>query len=174
MAALARANAADNGLVERARIVLVDVTAKGAARRAAGLAENSFDSVIANPPFFAEGTLAADAGRAGARHMDDGQIDLWIKAAAGAAAAGGEIIVIYPASGLQPLLAGFSRRFGAITILPLAPRPQMPASRILIRAIKGSRAPLTLLASRALHGEEGRAFRPEFEAIFRGAARLDW
>ncbi len=35
-------------------------------------------------------------------------------------------------------------------------------------------APLTLLASRALHEAETRAFRPEFDAIFRGTARLVW
>src|SRR5690606_31361083 len=46
MAALAAANAADNGLAERARIVVADVTGKGAERHAAGLVDNGFDSVI--------------------------------------------------------------------------------------------------------------------------------
>jgi Predicted O-methyltransferase len=54
------------------------------------------------------------------------------------------------------------------------PRPGAAASRVLVRGTKGSRAPLTLLASRALHGEDGRAFAPEFDAIFRGMAVLDW
>lgn len=174
MATLARDNAAENGLTDRARVVVADVTAPGAERLAAGLAENAFDSVIANPPFFADGTLASDAGRAGARHMEADRLDLWIKAAAGAAAAGGEVIFIYPASGLPQLLAGFTRRFGAITILPLTPRPGATASRVLLRGIKGSRAPLTLLASRALHAAEGRDFAPEFDAIFLGTARLVW
>ncbi|MHA6691834.1 methyltransferase [Devosia sp. A449] len=174
MAALAAANAADNGLADRARIVVADVTGKGAERHAAGLVDNGFDSVIANPPFFADGTLAADAGRAGARHMDAAMLDLWIKTAAGTAAAGGEVIFVYPATSLAPLLAGFTQRFGAVTVLPLSPRPDEAASRVLLRGIKGSRAPLTLLASRALHEREGRAFAPEFDAIFRGSARLVW
>lgn len=172
--ALAEANIADNGLVDRARVVTADVIGPAADRRAAGILDNGYDSIIANPPFFADGTLAADAGRAGARHMDAAALDRWIKAAAGAAAAGGEVIFIYPAASLAPLLAGFTQRFGAVTVLPLSPRPDEPASRVLVRGIKGSRAPLTLLASRVLHEPEGRAFAPEFEAIFRGTARLVW
>ena len=75
---------------------------------------------------------------------------------------------------MSPLLAAFDQRFGAITLLPLSPRPDAPASRVLVRAIKGSRAPLTLLASRALHDATGNAFAPAFDAIFRGTARLVW
>lgn len=174
MAALAEANAADNGFADRARIVITDIAGKGGDRRAAGLVDNGYDAVIANPPFFADGTLASDPGRAGARHMDAVALDLWIKAAAGMAAGGGEVIFVYPAQSLAPLLAGFVRRFGAVTVLPLVPREGEKASRVLVRGIKGSRAPLTLLASRALHEAEGRGFRPEFDAIFRGSARLVW
>jgi tRNA1(Val) A37 N6-methylase TrmN6 len=172
---LARENAAGNGLAERTTILQLDLITKGAERRAAGLADNAFDSVIANPPFFTAnaGTLAADSGRAGARHMDKTSLDLWIKTAASSAAAGGEVIFIYPAESLGALLSSFEQRFGAITLLPLTPREGASASRILIRGIKGSRAPLTLLASRTLHGE-GRAFAAEFDAIFRGEARLVW
>ena len=176
MVALAEINAAENGFADRARMIIADVAGKGAKRHAAGLADNLYDSVIANPPFFddAGGTLATDPGRAGARHMDAAALDLWIKTAAGAAAPGGEVIFIYPAQGLSPLLAGFTQRFGAVTILPLTPRAGEAANRVLLRGVKGSRAPLTLLASRALHEAETRAFRPEFDAIFRGSARLVW
>ncbi len=174
MLALADQNLRDNGLSERGQIRTVDVTAKGSLRHAAGLADNGHDAVIANPPFFSDGTLADDAGRAGSRHMDASALDSWIKTAAGCAAPGGEVVFIYPATSLAPLLAGFEQRFGALTILPLSPRLGAAASRVLIRGIKGSRAPLTLLANRALHGDDGRAFAPEFDAIFLGSARLDW
>lgn len=176
MLALAELNLLDNDLARRGRTLPVDVTARGSERHAAGLVDNAFDVVIANPPFFTDGagTLADDPGRAGSRHMDAAALDLWVKTAAGCSAPGGEIIFIYPAESLAPLLAAFDRRFGALTILPLTPRPGAAASRVLLRAIKGSRAPLTLLASRALHDDEGRAFAPAFDAIFRGADRLDW
>lgn len=176
MLALAAANLSDNGFAPRARVIEADITAKGSDRRAAGLADNAFDTVIANPPFFDEdaGTLAGDTGRAGSRHMDAAALDLWVKTAAGCASGGAEIIFVFPAESLSPLLAAFTQRFGAITVLPLAPRPDAPSNRVLIRGIKGSRAPLTLLASRPLHGPDGRAFQPDFDAIFRGTAQLVW
>lgn len=176
MLALAQHNLDSNDFTARSTAIAADVTARGADRKSAGMAENAYDTVIANPPFFdsAGGTLARDDSRAGARHMAGDALDLWVRTAATSAAAGGEIIFIYPSVGLAPLLAALTQRFGAITVLPLTPRDGEAATRVLIRAIKGSRAPLTLLASRALHGPEGRDFAPEFDAIFRGSARLDW
>lgn len=175
MAALAADNITTNGLDARARIVEVDVTAPGLERVNAGLAPDTFTSVIANPPFFdpARGT-APSAERSAARHMTPETLDLWIRTAASTAAPGGEIIFIYPAEGLPPLLSGFSSRFGAVSVLPLVPREAEAATRVLIRGIKGSRAPTKLLSSRVLHQADGRDFQPAFDAIFRGTGRLDW
>ena len=176
MLALAQTNAEANGFADRVTLVEADIVGRGATRRAAGLRDNAYSSVIANPPFFDAngGTLAANDARADARHMNAESLDLWVKAAAGAAAAGGEIIFIYPVESLASLLSAFAARFGAITILPLSPRAGEPVTRVLIRAIKGSRAPLAMLATRALHEAGGRAFTPQFDAILRGSARLDW
>jgi tRNA1(Val) A37 N6-methylase TrmN6 len=175
MAALAAANLAANGLGGRGRVLALDIAAPGRDRAAAGLAADHYARVIANPPYFesGRGTVPADA-RAAARHMARDDLDRWVKAAAMHAAPGGEVTFIYPAERLGALLAAFERRFGAVTVLPLSPREAAPASRILVRGTKGSRAPLTLLAARALHEGEGGAFLPEFEAIFRGEAALDW
>ncbi len=173
MAALAAENLAANGFAARSQVLALDLTASGRVRAAAGLASDHFQSVIANPPFFEAGTPASTRGAA-ARHMSADALDQWVKTAATHAAPGGEIIFIHVAGRLAPLLHSFTARFGAVTVLPLTPREGEPAHRILIRGIKGSRAPLTLLASRALHTPAGRQFRPEFEAIFRGRERLHW
>jgi len=174
--ALAAENIAGNGLSSRAQAISLDLTASGAIRAKAGLMTDHFAAVIANPPFFTagQGTLAKGSARAAARHMDASELDLWVKTAAASAAPEGEIIFILPAESLAPLLAAFDTRFGALTLLPLSPRRDAPASRILLRGIKGSRAPLTLLPVRALHTGDGNAFAPEFEAILRGTARLLW
>jgi len=173
---LARQNIADNGFRDRAEALCLDILDRQADRRLAGLKDNHFDAIIANPPFFGEGqgTLAPEASRADARHMAADELDLWMRCAAGCAAGGGELVVIYPAAGLTTLLNAMGNRFGALTVLPISPRAGQAATRILVRGIKGSRAPLTLLASRSLHGETGRDFAPEFDAIFRGDAALDW
>lgn len=173
--ALARDNIIANGFDERCRAIEADV-ALPASRRNAGLVDNAYDVVIANPPFFAmgQGTLAPDNRRADARHMEPETLQAWLKSAAASARAGGTAIFIYPAEGLAALLAAFETRFGAITILPLTPRPGDAASRVIVRGVKGSRAPLKLMASRALHGAEGHGFAAPFDAILRGQAVLDW
>jgi tRNA1(Val) A37 N6-methylase TrmN6 len=175
MAAVAALNLADNAMAERARVLVADVVAKGSARTAAGLPADHYDAVIANPPFFdpAAGSAPSEA-RATARHMPPDALDRWVRAAATHAAPGGEVIFIHAAASLPVLLPAFVARFGAVTVLPLTPREGESASRILVRGTKGSRAPFTLLASRALHEASGRAFRPEFDAVFRGLARLIW
>jgi len=175
MAALAALNAGANGMAERTRVLSLDLTAAGKVRAGAGLAAEHFTTVIANPPFFDPNRGSApSAVRAGARHMADGALDTWVRTAATHAAPGGEVIFIHVAEALPLLLAAFTRRFGAVSVLPLLPRDGEPASRVLVRGIKGSRAPFSLLGARALHEAAGRAFRPEFDAIFRGTARLIW
>jgi tRNA1(Val) A37 N6-methylase TrmN6 len=173
MAALAAENLTANSLGARARVLTLDLTAPGRTRAAAGLPADHFAAVIANPPFYDAGTTPA-ASRAAARHMTPAALDAWVKTAATHAAPGARIVFIHTADRLASLLESFTARFGAITILPLTPRDGEPAHRILIRGTKGSRAPLTLLASRALHTRAGRTFRPEFEAIFRGDDVLHW
>ncbi len=175
MVALAALNLEANGFSARARVLPLDVTAPGKQRAAAGLPQDHFDSVIANPPFFdpQRGSPPSEA-RQGARHMPTDEIERWVKTAAGHAAPDGEVIVIHVAASLPALLAAFTPRFGAVTVLPLLPREGEPASRVLVRGIKGSRAPFTLLAGRPMHVVEGRDFRPEFDAIFRGTGRLVW
>ena len=81
--------------------------------------------------------------------MAGAALDLWVRTAAASAAPEGEIVFIMPAESLGPLLAAFEARFGALTLLPFSPRPGAPATRLLLRGIKGSRAPLKLLVQLA-------------------------
>lgn len=171
---LARENIEANGFKARAEILTLDVLASGAVRKAAGLGTDLFDVVIANPPYFASGTLAQDATRAGARHMEAEHLDGWVKTAVSSAHAQGTVIFIHTAEALPPLLSAFAARMGGITVLPLAPRPGMAASRVMVRGHKGSRAPLTLLPPVALHGTEANQFAPALDAVFRGTTRFDW
>ncbi len=173
---LSRFNLAHNGFAARAEAQLCDVTASGPERRAAGLIPDSFDCVICNPPFFdaAGGTKSVEQGRADARHMPASGLDRWVKTAASCAAPGGEVIFVHRADAMPALLAAFSRRFGSLTLLPLASRPGEPAGRILLRGIKGSNAPLSLLPPLVLHAAEGHAFTPDVKAILMGESRLIW
>ena len=56
----------------------------------------------------------------------------------------GTLTLIWRADGLGDVLAALAG-FGAITILPIHPKPDAAAIRILVRAVRGGGAPLVLL-----------------------------
>ena len=139
---------------------------------------DGFDSaaaehVISNPPFrsAAGGTVSPASARAGAHVLADSGLDPWFRAAAALLKPGGSVTVIFRADGLDLLLAAAKGRFGNLDLLPVAPRDGEPAHRLLMRGVKGSRAPMRLLPPLVLHGE-GNGFRPEVEAILRDGADL--
>ena len=173
MAMLAAGNVEANGFTRRSTILKISATATGAERKALGLDTDTFDVVIANPPFFDAGTLAPDPARAAARHTD-GEVSGWVRTAVSCAHAKGEVIFIHVAQALPQLLAAFDSRMGAIAVLPIAPRPGMAASRVLVRGRKGSKAPMALLPPLIVHGETGNEFAEPVRSILRGEARLDW
>lgn len=176
MRSLCAQNLTENGFAGRAETMDLDVIASGKIRTAAGLKTDHFTSIITNPPFFDShtGTKAPKADKASARHMSEGTLDNWVRTAAASAAPNGEVIFIYRADGLSQLLSAFAQRFGNVTLLPIAPRPDTDATRLLIRGIKGSRKPMALRPPLVLHGATGHAFLPEINSIFRGSAVLHW
>jgi len=173
LAVLAAENIRRNGLDDRVRVLNAAVGASAAELLAAGLSEESFDHVIANPPYHDTdaGTLAPDATKAGAHAMPEEELQRWARFMVRMAAPRGEAILVHKAEALQRVLAAFDQRFGAVRILPLHPRAGDPAHRVLIAGIKGSRAPLRLLAGFVLHAD-GNGFTSEAQAILRGGAAL--
>jgi tRNA1(Val) A37 N6-methylase TrmN6 len=129
--------------------------------------------VLANPPFYAEGrgTTAGDPVKARANAMPEGSLDRWIRFMAAMARPGGRIGIIHRAEALAEVLDALAGRFGGAVILPLHARPAEPATRLLVHAVKGSRAPLALRPGLVLHGS-GNGFRPEIAAVLRDGARL--
>ena len=81
----------------------------------------------------------------------------------------GTLTLIWRADGLAEVLAALERRFGGIAVLPVHGRAGQPAIRVLVRASKGSRAPLALLPGLMLNDEEGRP-TAEAEAVLRDGA----
>jgi tRNA1(Val) A37 N6-methylase TrmN6 len=166
---LARANIARNGLASRVRALAVDVARP---LSDAGLERESFDHVLANPPYHVEGRgTAAHSARRGARMMGAGGVERWVRFMAAMVRAKGTATLIYPASGLGEVLEAFGRRFGGLRLLPLYPREKEPANLILVQGIKGSRAPLEVKPGLVLH-DLGHCFRPELEGILREGAAL--
>jgi tRNA1(Val) A37 N6-methylase TrmN6 len=84
------------------------------------------------------------------------------------------LTMIHRAERLDRLLAALEGRLGEVCVYPVRPRAEAPAHRVLVRARKGSRAPLRLLPGLELHDDSGAKFTPEAEAIFRGEAVVSW
>lgn len=142
-AALARRNAAENAIA-------IEVMTGDLVRPPIRLREQVFDHVIANPPFFRGGTPAPDTDRAVAR-QEDTPLSVWIDAGLRRLRPGGVLTVIQSAQRLADILAGLDGRAGAVAILPLAGREGRPAGRVIVRAQKGARGPLRLLAPFIMH-----------------------
>ena len=67
----------------------------------------------------------------------------------------GTLTVMFRADGLVDLARLLDSVFGAVVILPVYPKPDQPAIRILVRATKASRAPLALLPGLVLNDAAG-------------------
>lgn len=173
LVALANQNARQNGLAARATFISGDVSAPLADLRDLGLVENSFDHVLANPPFHdaRRNRSSPVALRREASSMAPGELERWLRLFAAVTKPSGSVTLVHRADALSALLTVMSGRFGGITIFPLFPRDGAPAKRLLIRGTKGSRAPLVLAHGLVLHDRDGQ-FTPRAEAILRHGGGL--
>src|SRR5690606_26928478 len=83
----------------------------------------------------------------------------------------GRLVLVHRADRLPELLAALAGQAGRLRILPLWPRRGQAAKRVILTAVKGSRAPAAPLPGLVLHGG-GPGFTPEAEAVLRDAAPL--
>ena len=160
------------GLAPRARVIEADVTLQGRMRRAAGLADNWFDYVILNPPFNAAADRQApDPLRAQAHAMDDNDLfERWLRTAAAILKPGGQVSIIARPHSTGQILAALGNRFGGVEITPVIPRPGDDAIRMLVTAIKGSRARLSLRDRILIHQGADRAFSEQMDDLANGRA----
>ncbi len=168
--ALATANIAANGTSDR-----VEAQAGDVATGPANLGLTGFDLAFANPPFFDDrNSLRGPAPeRAGAWLADDG-LQVWADFLTKAVREGGRVVVIHRADRLHDLLTALSPRAGSFAIRPVQPFCDEPAKRVVVRAVRGGRAPLLLLPALILHDRSDAKHTVEAEAILRGEAALGW
>jgi len=173
LAALAAENAARNGLGARVRTVQLDVAAPARAFAARGLGAQCCARVLMNPPFndAARHRLSPDARRRRAHAAAPSTLAAWIRTAARLLRPRGTLSLIWRADGLEQALCALAPAFGAVTLLPLHPKPGAPAIRILLCATKASRAPLAILPGLLLNDRAGRP-TAEAEAVLRGGRAL--
>ena len=162
-------NARRNGVDDRLRVIHADV--RDALRRdQIGMpAAGSFAHAMVNPPFFDEGKSTASPHllKSQAHAFGPEDLELWAKLLHAMLQHRGSVTIVHRAEALAQILDSLQPRFGDIRIAPLFPRKGAAASRILVQAIKGSRAPLQILPGLVLH-DDGNGFTPEADAVLRG------
>ena len=167
---LARANIDLNGLEGRVEGLAGDV-----ALPFSRLGLPRFDAALCNPPFFDDASaLRGPAPEKSRAWMATDGLAAWTGYLLKAVRDGGTITLIHRADRLADLLAGLAPKAGSIRIRPVQPRAASPASRVIVRAVRGGRAPLALLPPLILHPEGEGKHTEAAEAILRDAAPLLW
>ena len=133
----------------------------------------SADRVLMNPPFNdpARQNVSPDASRALAHAADPETLRSWAKSAARLLKPQGVLTLIWRADGLADVLNVLAADFGTLVVLPVHPRPGVPAIRVLVRAQKSGPAPLALLPGLELNDANGKPSAAA-EAVLRGAEAL--
>ncbi len=178
LAGIAAGNALRNGLACRARVIPVDIF-DARARSISGLADETADLVVSNPPFFESGTVRASPDPFRARaHVFAGDATTpaligWIRACLALLRPGGRLALIYRPDALQTILTAVENRLGALALTSVYPRVGASARRLIVTGVKGSKAPLRIAPALVLHEADGR-LTVESEAIHRGERLIHW
>ena len=171
LAELARDNAASNAI--EADVIAMDLASGAETFAGAGLAPDSVDAVLMNPPFndSKRHRSSPDKSREIAHVADAATLESWIHAARRILKSGAVLTLIWRADGLSHVLAALDRGFGSLSILPIHGNAATPAIRVLVRAIKGGRAPTSLFPGLMLNDESGVPNK-QVQEIFAGRGAL--
>ena len=166
LAVIAAENAKRNGFSDRVDVVCADVTSD------LPLSNDAFDIVLMNPPFNDETHRASpDPQRAIAHRAAETTIEDWIAAANRYCKAGGTLALSHRPDATLPILKSLERRFGAIEMIPVFPKPEQAAIRLILRAIKGRKTPAKMLPGIILNNHDG-SLSTIAERILRDGAAL--
>jgi tRNA1(Val) A37 N6-methylase TrmN6 len=164
MAALARANAAANGVA--AEVIEADIADPAPAR-----ALSPCDHAFANPPYWPGGTPPPGALRRAATHESGAGLAAWAGFLATALRPGGTASLVLPAARFDAGVAALrAAGCGSLLMLPVAPRAGEAAKRVLLRARRGGRGPARILPPFLLH--DGQGFSAGAEAVLRAGCAL--
>lgn len=154
---------------DRVNLIAADVTLTGKARQAAGLVDDAFDHVIMNPPFNdGRDRLTPDSLKAEAHAMSGDLFERWLRTAGAILRPGGQLSLIARPQSIADIIAACGKRFGGIEITLIHPREGESAIRLLLTAIKGSKARLAFRSPLIMHGADSHAFLPQVDALNNG------
>ena len=163
-AVLARENAGLNGAA-------LHVAVGDAAH--APLLNASADHVLANPPHQRPDTGRPPApGRVAANVEDGAGPAAWLAAMAALLRPRGTLTLIHRADRVDEVMRALPADLGGVCLIPLWPRADQPAKRVLIQARRGVKTPAAVTPGVVLHDADG-GDTPAARAVLRDAAPLD-
>ncbi|MDA0305164.1 MAG: methyltransferase [Proteobacteria bacterium] len=170
LAALARQSALENELDTRVSFIEGDVLTPPPS-----LAPGSFDHVMANPPYLAEGTghPPPDSAKRAATVEGEAKLGDWLRFLMSMVRDGGSVSVVHRYDRIDEVVQGLEEKWaGKITIFPFWPKtPGKDAKRAIIQLIKGKNGKTRISDGLVLHQKDG-AYTPEAEAVLRDAQPL--
>jgi tRNA1(Val) A37 N6-methylase TrmN6 len=173
LCALAEDNTRLNRLDNRVRAFALDAENVDALE-AAGLSPDSIDRVLMNPPFHdaRRQSVSPDRRRRLAHVGAPGLLARWVVTSTRLLKPQGVLTLIWRADGLDEVFGALRLGFGSIAVLPVHPREGAPPIRVLVRAVKGGRAPHVDYPALVLNDEHGRPTAAA-EGVLRGGKTLN-
>ena len=174
VAELAQYNVQQNELEAQINILNVDIFDSAAGHEKRGLMPDSFDHVFSNPPFFdpAKGKTSQDDYKALAHSIKHDDLQRWLIFMVRVLKNKAFMSIIYPMEHLYTVLKILENRVGDMRIRPIFSIYDAPATRFLLQAKKGSRAPLKMLPDLVLRHDDGQV--TDFaEGVFRHAKPIE-
>lgn len=164
MARLANTNVQANGFIGNIEILMGDVLTPPKDLW------GKFDLVFSNPPFFDDsGAIRPPSPDRHAAHVLGAPLHDWIAGMMALCAPKGRMVIIHRAERLADILDALRGKAGDIGVCPVRSRPGDVAKRVIVSALKGSRAPLRLLSGIDMHPDKGEGrFSAAYDAVCNG------
>lgn len=115
----------------------------------------SFDHVVSNPPYAEHDMPSPKTGKATAHNFGAHGLADWIAMMIKMIKPQGYFYMVNRAEALAPILSAIHGKLGAIEVFPIYSKQGQNAKRIIIRARKDSKAPLTVHPGLIVHQDSG-------------------
>lgn len=133
-----------------------------------GLEKNSYDCVMTNPPFMNDGFDSPNNTKAKAHKESSCSLSDWVNFCVKMVKPRGYFSIIHRADRTAEILYYLYGKLGNIVIIPLWPKENQDAKRIIIIGRKGVKTPQILHRGVVVHNSDG-SYTKEAEAILKDA-----
>lgn len=127
----------------------------------------SFAHVVTNPPYFDSNMpTSPKSGKATAHNFKQAGLKDWLNLCIKMVQPQGHLYIVNRAEALDEILNSLFGRMGEIRIFPFCSKNGQDVKRIVVRARKDSKAPLSIAPETVIHQADGQ-YTPAAEAILR-------